>query len=207
MSMFWYMDMCLPEFCSHRLNIQLQVGQPDHSRICIHILISAGVLLRPLQLYLCCNTLIPVCWNTSLIDWVFSSRLASLIKSIFGHIYKCPLEFCSHQLGIRLWVGQSDYPHIHMFPADWIFSSSKYCISRPLRSCLCFDILICVCQNPALTNLILPLGQPFVNGMNSSPNGTCGCPNGTYGCPNGTYGCLNSTRGCPNGTYGCSNGT
>src|ERR1700749_5089132 len=38
--------------------------------------------------------------------------------------------------------------------ADILFSRAEYCISRPLRSCPCFNTRLCVCRNPALTNLI-----------------------------------------------------
>src|ERR1700752_4348588 len=65
-----------------------------------------------------------------------------LLSSIGYYVASRPVRLPSHS-------------HTYfMFPADWIFSSNKYCISRPLRSCLCFDILICVRRNPALTNLI-----------------------------------------------------
>ena len=38
--------------------------------------------------------------------------------------------------------------------ADILFSRAEYCISRPLRSCPCFNTRLCVRRNPALINLI-----------------------------------------------------
>ena len=79
--------MCLPESCSHQFNIQLQVGQPDHSHVWIHIHVSAGVLL-------------------SSIDY---SAMSRPVCPTFTHMFMFPVEPYTHELSTGSQLGHSDH--------------------------------------------------------------------------------------------------
>ena len=164
MSMFWYTDMCSPESCSHQFNIQLQVGQPDHSCVWIHIHVSAGVLLLSIRYFVASR---PV-WSPTHLQHVYVS--GEILYSwteypisdrplqplpCFNMIVLFPPESCSHELSTVLVVHSH---HAHVLIHGYLFagilpSPIEYSVAGQLFQLIPYlNTYTCVRWSPALVN-------------------------------------------------------